>query len=94
MSGAVIVIMKIKEDLCIFCEGRRKDTRDSVINTDGSLVPVMINKVVSYRNLEKVRQSYGIDDQDPYFFIREKLPPGIVIHPGTGYWIPWHIWIP
>jgi hypothetical protein len=94
MLGAVIVMMKIKEDLCIFYKGRRrKDTRDRAINTDGSLVPVMINKVIFYRNLEEMRQSYSINNQDPYFFIREKLPPGTVIYPGVGYWTPWHTWI-
>jgi hypothetical protein len=85
MSGAVIVIIKIKEDLCIFCKGRRKSIEDRVINTDGSLVPVIINKVVPYQNLEEVRQSYGIGDQDPYFFIQEKLSPGTVMHLGVGY---------
>jgi hypothetical protein len=80
MSGAVIVIMKIEKDLCIFCEKRRKGTEDRVINTDGSLVPVIINKVILYRNLKKVRLSYGIDAQDPYFFIREEPPSGIVIY--------------
>jgi hypothetical protein len=85
MSGAVIIIIKIKKDLCIFCEGKKKDTRDKTINTDGSLVPVAINKIISYQNLEEVRQFYDINNQDPYFFIREKLSPGIVIYPGAGY---------
>jgi hypothetical protein len=85
MSGAVIIIIKTEKDLCIFCEGKRKDIKDRATNTDGNLVPVIINKVIPYRNLKKVRQSYGIDDQDPYFFIREKLPPGTVIYPETGY---------
>jgi hypothetical protein len=62
MSGAIIVMIKIKKDLCIFCEGRRKNIKDRITNTDGSLVPVIINKVVPYRNLEKVRLSYNIDD--------------------------------
>jgi hypothetical protein len=62
MSGAVIVIIKIKEDLYIFCERRRKDMKDRVTNTDGSLVPVIINKVVFYRNLEEIRLFYGIDN--------------------------------
>jgi hypothetical protein len=93
MLGAVIAIMKIEEDLCIFCEGRRKDTKDRATNTDGSLMPVTVNKVIPYRNLEEVRLFYGIDNQNPYFFMQEKLPPGIVIYPETGYWIPWHTWI-
>jgi hypothetical protein len=93
MSGAIIAIIKIKEDLCIFCEGKRRDMRNRAINTDESLVPVMTNKVISYRNLKEVRQSYGIDNQNPYFFIQEKLSPGIVIHLKAGYWIPWYTWI-
>jgi hypothetical protein len=80
MSGVVIAIMRIEENLYIFCEGRKKDTKNRAINTDGSLVPVTINKVVFYQNLEKIRLSYGIDNQDPYFFIQEKLFPGTVIH--------------
>jgi hypothetical protein len=85
MSGAVIFIIKIEEDLCIFYERRRKNTKNRATNTDGSLVPVTINKVVPYQNLKKIRQSYGVNDQDPYFFIQEKLPPGTVIHPGIRY---------
>jgi hypothetical protein len=61
MSGAVITIIKIEKDLCIFCERKRKGTKNKVTNTDGSLVPVTVNKMVPYRNLEKVRLSYGID---------------------------------
>jgi hypothetical protein len=61
MSGAVIVIIKIEKDLYIFCKRRRKDTEDKAINTDGSLIPVIINKVIPYKNLEKVRLSYSID---------------------------------
>jgi hypothetical protein len=79
MSGAMITMIKI-EDLYIFYERKRKNTEDKATNTDGSLMPVMINKVVPYRNLEEVRLSYGIDSQDPYFFIREESPPGTVIH--------------
>jgi hypothetical protein len=93
MSGAVIIIMKIEKNLYIFYKGKKKDTENRVINTDGSLMPVIINKVVLYRNLEKVRLSYGIDIQDPYFFIKEKPPLGTVIYQGAGYWILWHIWI-
>jgi hypothetical protein len=61
MSGAIIAIIKIKKDLCIFCEERKKDTENKATNTDGSLVPVTINKVVLYRNLEEVRLSYNIN---------------------------------
>jgi hypothetical protein len=61
MSGAVIAIIKIKKDLYIFCEGRRRDTEDRATNTDGNLVPATINKVVPYRNLEEVRLSYSIN---------------------------------
>jgi hypothetical protein len=49
-------------DLCIFCKEKRNKTQDQTINTDGSLVSVIINKVIPYRNLEKIRRSYGIDD--------------------------------
>jgi hypothetical protein len=80
MSGVVIAIIKIEKDLYIFCEKRKKNTKDRAINTDGSLVPVIINKVILYRNLEKIRLSYGIDDQDFYFFMQEKLPPDTVIY--------------
>jgi hypothetical protein len=54
MSGVVIVMIKIEEDLYIFCEGKRKDIKNRAINTDGSLVSVIVNKVISYRNLEEV----------------------------------------
>jgi hypothetical protein len=47
MSGAVIVMIKIEEDLCIFCERRRKDIKDRAINTE-NLVLAVVNKVVSY----------------------------------------------
>jgi hypothetical protein len=80
MSETVIAIMKIEKDLYIFCEKRRKDTEDRATNTDGNLIPVIINKVIPYRNLEKIRLSYGIDAQDPYFFIKKEPPPGTVIH--------------
>jgi hypothetical protein len=65
----MIAIIRIEKDLCIFCKGKKKDTKNRATNTDGSLVPVIINKVILYRNLEKIRLSYGIDDQDLYFFI-------------------------
>jgi hypothetical protein len=48
MSGAVITMIKIEKDLYIFCEGRKKDTKDRVTNTDGSLIPVIINKMIPY----------------------------------------------
>jgi thioredoxin-related protein len=48
MSGVVIAIIKIEKKLCIFCERRKKNTKDRAINTDGSLVPVTTNKVISY----------------------------------------------
>jgi hypothetical protein len=85
MSGTVIIMIKIKENLYIFCEGRKKDIKNRATNTDGSLIPVTVGKIVFYRNLKEMRLSYGIDNQDPYFFVREKLPPGTVIHPGAGY---------
>jgi hypothetical protein len=85
MLGAIITMIKIEEDLYIFYKRRRKDTRDKTTNTDGNLMPVATNKMVLYRNLKKMRQSYGIDNQDPYFFVREKLPPGTMIHLKTGY---------
>jgi hypothetical protein len=80
MSGAVIAIIKIEKDLYIFCKGKRRNTEDRATNTNGSLVPVKVNKIVFYRNLEKMRLSYGIDAQDSYFFIREKSPSGTVIY--------------
>jgi hypothetical protein len=36
MSGAMIIIMKIEKDLYIFCERRRKNTKDRITNTDGN----------------------------------------------------------
>jgi hypothetical protein len=88
MSGAIIVIMKTEEDLCIFYEEKRKDTKNRVINTDENLVPVMINKIIPYRNLKEVRLFYGIDAQDLYFFIREKPFPDTVFYREAGYWTP------
>jgi hypothetical protein len=90
MSGAIIAIIKIKKNLYIFCKEKRKNTRDRAINTNGNLIPVITNKIIPYRNLKEVRRSYNINNQNPYFFIREKLPPGTIIHPETGYWTPWH----
>jgi hypothetical protein len=85
MSGAMITMIKIEEDLCIFYKGKKKNTEDRATNTDGSLIPVIINKIVLYQNLEEIRQSYGINNQDPYFFIQEKLLPDTVVYPGAGY---------
>jgi hypothetical protein len=77
-------------DLYIFCKKKKNKTQDQATNTDGSLVPVTINKMVPYRNLKKIRRSYGIDNQDSYFFIQEKLLPGTVIYQNAGYWTPWN----
>jgi hypothetical protein len=56
-------------DLYIFYKGKRNRTQDQTINTDGNLMPITINKVIPYRNLEKIRRFYDIDNQDSYFFI-------------------------
>jgi hypothetical protein len=81
-------IIRIEMDLCIFYKRKRNKTQDQATNTDGNLIPVTINKIIPYRNLEKIRRFYGIDNQDPYFFIQEKLPPGTVIHQNARYWTP------
>jgi hypothetical protein len=62
MSGVMIVMIKIEKDLYIFYERRRKDTKDRAINTDGSLMPVTINKIIPYRNLEEMRLSYNVNN--------------------------------
>jgi hypothetical protein len=85
MSGAMIAIIKIEKDLYIFCKGRKKNIKNRATNTDGNLMPVTTNKMIPYQNLEKIRQSYDIDDQDPYFFIQEKLLPDTVMHLKTEY---------
>jgi hypothetical protein len=72
--------MGTEVDLYIFYKEKRNRTQDQATNIDKSLTPVTINKVIPYRDLEKVRQSYGVNDQDPYFFIQERLLPDIVIH--------------
>jgi hypothetical protein len=72
-------------DLYIFCKRKRNKTQNQATNTDGNLISVIINKMVPYRNLKEIRQSYGINDQDPYFFIQEKLLPDTVIHHNAGY---------
>jgi hypothetical protein len=77
--------MGTEVDLCIFCKGKRNKTQDQATNTDGNLIPVTVNKVVPYRDLEEIRRSYGINNQDPYFFIQEKLLSGTVIHQNAGY---------
>jgi hypothetical protein len=56
-------------DLYIFYERKKNRIQDQTINTDGNLIPVIINKVIPYRNLEEIRRSYDINDQNPYFFI-------------------------
>jgi hypothetical protein len=61
MSGVIIAIIRTEKNLCIFCKGKKKDTENKATNTDRNLVPVTINKVISYKNLEKVRLSYSID---------------------------------
>jgi hypothetical protein len=85
MSEAIIAMIKTKKNLCIFCEGKKKNTENRAINTDGNLVPVIINKVIPYQNLEKIRQSYGVNDQDSYFFIQEKLLSGTVMYLKARY---------
>jgi hypothetical protein len=82
------IIIGTKVDLYIFYKGKRNRTQDQTINTDGNLIPVTINKIIPYRNLEKIRRSYGINNQDPYFFIQKKLSFGIVIYHNAGYWTP------
>jgi hypothetical protein len=49
-------------DLYIFYKEKRNRTQNQAINTDGNLIPVIINKVIPYRNLEKVRRSYSINN--------------------------------
>jgi hypothetical protein len=53
--------MKTEKDLYIFCERKKKDIENRATNTDGSLMPVTINKMISYRNLKKIRLFYSID---------------------------------
>jgi hypothetical protein len=80
MSETVIVMIKEESSLYIFYERKRKDTNDKSTNTDRNLVPIVVNQVVLYRDLQQLQQSYGIDAQDFYFFVEEKLPPGTVIY--------------
>jgi hypothetical protein len=56
-------------DLYIFCERKKNRIQDQATNIDRNLMPVTINKVVPYKNLEEVRLFYDINDQDPYFFV-------------------------
>jgi hypothetical protein len=86
----VTIIMGTEIDLYIFYKRKKNRTQDQAINTDGNLIPVIINKIVSYRNLEKVRRFYNINNQNPYFFIQEKLSSGTVIHHNARYWTPWN----
>jgi hypothetical protein len=51
MSGAVIIIMREKSNLCIFCKGRRKGISNKDTNTDKNLAPITVNKVVLYKDL-------------------------------------------
>jgi hypothetical protein len=74
------IMIGTEMDLCIFCKGKKNRIQDQATNTDGNLIPVTVNKVVPYRNLKEIRRSYGINNQDSYFFIQKKLPPGTVIH--------------
>jgi hypothetical protein len=54
--------MGIEIDLYIFYKGKRNKTQDQAINTNENLIPVIINKIIPYRNLEKVRRFYNIDN--------------------------------
>jgi hypothetical protein len=58
----VTIIIGTEIDLYIFYERKKNKTQDQTINTDGNLIPVTINKIVSYRNLKKIRQFYDIND--------------------------------
>jgi hypothetical protein len=78
ITGTVITIIRSELDLCIFCENKKYKIRNQIINTDKNLVP--INKVIPYQNLEDLRLLFSVNEQDPYFFVREKLPLEIVIH--------------
>jgi hypothetical protein len=62
MLRVMIVIIKTKKNLYIFCERKKRNTKDRATNTDGNLMPVIINKMIPYQNLEEMRLSYGIDD--------------------------------
>jgi hypothetical protein len=85
MSGIIIAIMKKESNLCIFYKERRKDINNKDTNTDRNLVLITVNKVVSYRDFQELRFSYGIDTQDPYFFIEKKLLSEAVIYQRAGY---------
>lgn len=80
ITGTVVTIMRIEMDLCIFYKNKRNRTKDQATNTEKNLLPAKINQVVLYKNLQELRLSYGIDNQDPYFFIQKKLPSGTVIY--------------
>jgi hypothetical protein len=62
ITGIIATIIGIKIDLCIFYKKKRNKIQDRVTNTDENLILVTINKVIPYRNLEKVRQFYNIND--------------------------------
>jgi hypothetical protein len=72
-------------DLYIFYKRKRNRTQNQATNTNGNLIPVIINKVILYRNLKKIRQFYNVNNQNPYFFIQEKLLSDTVIHHNAGY---------
>jgi hypothetical protein len=72
-------------DLYIFYKKKKNRTQDQATNTNGNLILVIINKMVPYRNLEEIRRSYNINNQDLYFFIQKKLPSGTVIYYNARY---------
>jgi hypothetical protein len=72
-------------DLYIFYKRKRNRTQNQATNTNGNLIPVIINKVIPYRNLKKIRQFYNVNNQNLYFFIQEKLLSDTVIHHNAGY---------
>jgi hypothetical protein len=47
MSGTMIVIIKIEKNLCIFCEGKKKGTKDRATNTE-NLISIVINEMIPY----------------------------------------------
>jgi hypothetical protein len=56
------IIIRTEMDLYIFYKGKKNKTQDQTTNTDGNLEPVIINKIIPYRNLEKIRRSYNINN--------------------------------
>jgi uncharacterized membrane protein YcaP (DUF421 family) len=49
-------------DLYIFYKRKKNKTQNQATNTDENLIPVIINKVIPYRNLKKIRRSYDINN--------------------------------